>query len=96
MLMRNHGILTVGRTPGEAFMLLYYFERAARIQLDLQASVAAGTELVIPPHDVCEKAAVSSGRARATSSLPANANGRHSCASSTGQAPITGSKPGAY
>src|ERR1700722_8465184 len=29
MLMRNHGILTVCRTPGEAFMLLYYFERAA-------------------------------------------------------------------
>ncbi|GHC71124.1 class II aldolase/adducin family protein [Limoniibacter endophyticus] len=57
MLMRNHGILTVGRTPGEAFMLLYYFERAARIQLDLQAATASGTSLVIPPHDVCEKAA---------------------------------------
>ncbi len=57
MLMRNHGILTIGRTPGEAFMLLYYFERAARIQLDLQAATASGTELVIPPHDVCEKAA---------------------------------------
>jgi ribulose-5-phosphate 4-epimerase/fuculose-1-phosphate aldolase len=54
MLMRNHGILTVGRTPGEAFMLLYYFERASRIQLDLQAS---GAELVVPPHEVCEKAA---------------------------------------
>jgi len=38
MLMRNHGILTVGRTPGEAFMLLYYFERAARIQLQMQAA----------------------------------------------------------
>jgi ribulose-5-phosphate 4-epimerase/fuculose-1-phosphate aldolase len=57
MLMRNHGILTIGRTPGEAFMLLYYFERAARIQLDLQAASASGAELVIPPHDVCEKAA---------------------------------------
>lgn len=57
MLMRNHGILTVGRTPGEAFMLLYYFERAARIQLDLQAATASGAQLVIPPHDVCEKAA---------------------------------------
>jgi ribulose-5-phosphate 4-epimerase/fuculose-1-phosphate aldolase len=55
MLMRNHGILTVGRAAGEAFMLLYYFERAARIQLQMQA--AAGAKLVIPPHDVCEKAA---------------------------------------
>lgn len=57
MLMRNHGILTVGRTPGEAFMLLYYFERAARIQLAMQAAVAGGAALVIPPHEVCEKAA---------------------------------------
>lgn len=57
MLMRNHGILTVGRTPGEAFMLLYYFERAARIQLDLQAAAASGTKLVVPPDEVCEKAA---------------------------------------
>src|SRR3984957_13400024 len=57
MLMRNHGILTVGRTPGEAFMLLYYFERAARIQLQMQAAAAAGAALVMPPHEVCEKAA---------------------------------------
>lgn len=57
MLMRNHGILTTGRTPGEAFMLLYYFERAARIQLDMQAAAAAGARLVIPPHEVCERAA---------------------------------------
>lgn len=57
MLMRNHGILTVGRTPGEAFMLLYYFERAARIQLAMQAAVAAGARLVLPPPDICEKAA---------------------------------------
>jgi ribulose-5-phosphate 4-epimerase/fuculose-1-phosphate aldolase len=57
MLMRNHGILTVGRTPGEAFMLLYYFERAARIQLQMQAAAAAGAGLVMPPHEVCERAA---------------------------------------
>ncbi len=57
MLMRNHGILTTGRTPGEAFMLLYYFERAARIQLDMQAAAAGGAEIVVPPHEVCEKAA---------------------------------------
>jgi ribulose-5-phosphate 4-epimerase/fuculose-1-phosphate aldolase len=57
MLMRNHGILTVGRTPGEAFMLLYYFERAARIQLQMQAAAAAGAKLVMPLHEVCEKSA---------------------------------------
>jgi ribulose-5-phosphate 4-epimerase/fuculose-1-phosphate aldolase len=57
MLMRNHGILTVGRTPGEAFMLLYYFERAARIQLTMQAASPAAGPLVMPPDEVCEKAA---------------------------------------
>jgi ribulose-5-phosphate 4-epimerase/fuculose-1-phosphate aldolase len=58
MLMRNHGVLTVGRTVAEAFMLLYYFERAARIQLQMQAAVAGGGgPLVVPPHDVCERAA---------------------------------------
>ncbi len=54
LLLRNHGILTLGRTVGEAFMLLYYYERAARIQLSLQA---AGTALVVPPPAVCEHAA---------------------------------------
>ena len=58
MLKRNHGVLTTGRTPGEAFMLLYYFERAARIQLTLQAAVAGGAgPMVVPSHEVCEKAA---------------------------------------
>ena len=57
MLMRNHGILTTGRTPAEAFMLLYYFERAARVQLSMQAAAAAGAPLVLPPHEVSERAA---------------------------------------
>ncbi|WP_299785257.1 class II aldolase/adducin family protein [Ramlibacter sp.] len=58
MLMRNHGLLTVGRTPGEAFMLLYYFERAARIQLAMQAAAAGGAGPIhMPPPEVCERAA---------------------------------------
>lgn len=58
MLMRHHGLLTLGRTPGEAFMLLYYFERAARIQLDIQAAGAGGAGPIIAvADDVCEKAA---------------------------------------
>ncbi len=58
MLLRNHGVITTGRTPGEAFMLLYYFERAARIQLDMQAAVAGGAgPIIAPSHAVCEKAA---------------------------------------
>jgi ribulose-5-phosphate 4-epimerase/fuculose-1-phosphate aldolase len=58
MVMRNHGVLTVGRTAAEAFMLLYYFERAARIQLQMQAAAAGGAgPIVVPPHEVCERAA---------------------------------------
>jgi ribulose-5-phosphate 4-epimerase/fuculose-1-phosphate aldolase len=57
MLMRNHGLLTTGRTPAEAFMLLYYFERAAKVQLSMQATAASGVRLVLPPHEVCERAA---------------------------------------
>jgi len=54
LLMRNHGTLTVGHTPAEAFMMLYYFERAARIQLHMQAS---GMPPAVPPAEVCDKAA---------------------------------------
>ena len=49
MLMRNHGILTVGRTPGEAFMLLYYFERAAET---LVTAYATGRPLRVLPEAV--------------------------------------------
>ncbi len=54
MLLKNHGILTVGRTVGEAFEVLHYLERACEIQVKAQS---AGTPLVIPPAEVCERAA---------------------------------------
>lgn len=54
MVLRNHGILAAGRTIPEAFMLAYYFERAARIQLMAQAS---GDNLMLPPEEISEKAA---------------------------------------
>lgn len=58
LLLRHHGILTVGRSPAEAFMLLYYFERAARIQLDIQAAQAGCAQpYLVPSHDVSEHAA---------------------------------------
>lgn len=58
LLLRNHGVMTVGQTVPEAFMLVYYFERAARIQLAAQAAAAArGEELYLPPHEVCEHTA---------------------------------------
>ena len=38
MIMRNHGLLTVGKTVGEAFILMYYLERACRVQMQVLAS----------------------------------------------------------
>lgn len=38
MLMRNHGLLTAGRTVAEAFSLAYFLEEACRIQLEIMQS----------------------------------------------------------
>ena len=54
LLLRNHGVLTVGRTVPEAFILMYYFEKAARVQLMAQA---AGARLTLPPEEVTAAAA---------------------------------------
>ncbi len=38
LILRNHGLLTVGHTPAAAFYLMYYLEQSARIQMDVLAS----------------------------------------------------------
>jgi ribulose-5-phosphate 4-epimerase/fuculose-1-phosphate aldolase len=38
MMLRNHGLLTTGRTVPEAFTLMYYLEQSCRIQIDLMAT----------------------------------------------------------
>jgi ribulose-5-phosphate 4-epimerase/fuculose-1-phosphate aldolase len=42
-MLRNHGLLTVGRTVPDAFLSMYTFENTCRIQIDAQAG---GGELV--------------------------------------------------
>jgi ribulose-5-phosphate 4-epimerase/fuculose-1-phosphate aldolase len=37
MILRNHGLLTVGKTAAEAFLSMYILERACRIQILSQA-----------------------------------------------------------
>ena len=54
MIMRNHGLLTCGETVGEAFMLMYYLERACKVQMQVLAS---RQELELPSPEVCEEAA---------------------------------------
>jgi ribulose-5-phosphate 4-epimerase/fuculose-1-phosphate aldolase len=43
LMLRNHGLLTVGPTVADAFLAMYTFENACRIQIDAQAG---GSELV--------------------------------------------------
>ncbi len=54
MILRNHGLLTTGRTVAEALHMHRYLNRACELQL---AARSGGAELVIPPKDVCEHAA---------------------------------------
>lgn len=42
MILRNHGLLSVGRTMGEAFVWMYRLETACRMQID---ALSGGAEL---------------------------------------------------
>ena len=54
MILRNHGLVTCGRTIGEAFLLMYHLEKACAAQL---AALAGPDDIVQPPPEVCEKSA---------------------------------------
>ena len=51
MVMHNHGLLSVGRTVGEAFYYLYTLENACKVQVDVLNS---GEKPVIPPQHALE------------------------------------------
>lgn len=61
MIMRNHGLLTVGRSVAEAFYYLYTVENACKVQVDVLAS---GVEYVTPAAEVVDQLA-DYGRVRA-------------------------------
>ena len=52
MILRNHGLLAVGRSIPEAFNNIYRIERACRAQI---MAMSCNTELVIPPPEVIER-----------------------------------------
>jgi ribulose-5-phosphate 4-epimerase/fuculose-1-phosphate aldolase len=54
LVMQNHGLLTVGRTAREAFILMRYLMGAADIQLRMEAT---GSALIEIPPPICEKTA---------------------------------------
>ena len=51
MILRNHGLLVVGRTIPGTFNILYRMERACEVQV---MALSCNTKLVYPPKDVLE------------------------------------------
>lgn len=49
LIMRNHGLLTVGATAGECFMNMFYLIRTCEVAIQASAS---NLESVIPSHDL--------------------------------------------
>jgi ribulose-5-phosphate 4-epimerase/fuculose-1-phosphate aldolase len=54
LILRNHGLLTVGPTVAEAFVAMYYLETACAIQVRAQAG---GGELISVGKDVLDRVA---------------------------------------
>ena len=54
LVMHNHGLLTVGKTAREAFVLMKTLIEAANIQLKMEAT---GGELIEIPSQICESTA---------------------------------------
>jgi ribulose-5-phosphate 4-epimerase/fuculose-1-phosphate aldolase len=52
MVLRNHGLLVVGRTIPATFNLLYRMERACEVQI---MALSCNTKLIIPATDILEK-----------------------------------------
>lgn len=52
MILRNHGLLTVGRSAAEAFLAMFLLERACKIQILAQSGA---TELVEIPDPIVER-----------------------------------------
>jgi len=54
MILQNHGLLSIGRSIGEAFYLHYYLENACKVQVDVLRS---GVEYIQPNNHIIEKLA---------------------------------------
>jgi ribulose-5-phosphate 4-epimerase/fuculose-1-phosphate aldolase len=67
MIFRNHGTLTVGETVGEAFLKMYFLERACEAQVK---ALSAGMENLSNPPQGAPEVAAQQGKA----SLKAGAN----------------------
>lgn len=52
MILRNHGMITVGKTVGEAFWRMFYLEMACNLQIDV---LATGVPYSLPSPEMCRK-----------------------------------------
>jgi Ribulose-5-phosphate 4-epimerase and related epimerases and aldolases len=49
MILRNHGLLSVGQTVGQAFSNIYRLEKACQTQL---LAMACNAEMSVPPQEI--------------------------------------------
>jgi ribulose-5-phosphate 4-epimerase/fuculose-1-phosphate aldolase len=54
MILRNHGLLTVGETAGQAFLRMLYLDKACQIQVD---ALSGGGKVILPSPEIAEHAA---------------------------------------
>jgi ribulose-5-phosphate 4-epimerase/fuculose-1-phosphate aldolase len=54
LILRNHGLVTLGRTVAEAFILMFNLERACRVQVAIQST---GQAVHPVDEEVCERTA---------------------------------------
>ncbi len=54
LILRNHGLVTLGRTVSEAFILMHNLDRACKVQIALQST---GQPIHPVPPEVCERTA---------------------------------------
>ena len=52
MILRSHGLMTVGQSVGEAFWRMYMLEMACALQIEV---LATGREYILQPPEVCSK-----------------------------------------
>jgi ribulose-5-phosphate 4-epimerase/fuculose-1-phosphate aldolase len=59
MILRNHGLLVCGQHVAEAFLNIYYLERACQAQI---SAMSGGADLVLPPESVRQHTAAQFNR----------------------------------
>jgi ribulose-5-phosphate 4-epimerase/fuculose-1-phosphate aldolase len=59
LILRNHGLVTVGRTASEAFYYMYHLEKSCAAQI---AAMSCNSELIVQTPEMAEKSATEGQR----------------------------------